>query len=229
EAFRRRVIAMGEAPERVINTGAIGVYNFFNEPLMSREELEASTGVDLSRDTILLTYHPATLDTVPAGRRMDAVIEAIERFPDLQVVVTYPNNDAGGREIIERIEAWQHRAPQRIKVIPSLGKTRYLSMLRVVKAVVGNSSSGLVEVPSAGIPTIDIGMRQQGRLAGESVIHADDDADSIASALAAVLSPEGQQKAAQAVNPYYRPDTLNIMADAIARLPLSTIKKFYDR
>ena len=228
ETFRKRIIKMGENPETVINTGAIGVYNILNEKLMTRSELEKSIGIDLSRDTILLTYHAATLDTANPAERFKAVIEAIDSFPELQVVVTYPNNDAGGRVIIDRIVEWQKRRPEQIKVIPSLGKTRYLSMLQFVKAVVGNSSSGLVEVPSAHVPTVNIGIRQQGRLAGESVFHASDDTESIKSALKKALSEEGQYIARRAENPYYKPDTLDIIVDAIANKPLNTIKKFHD-
>ena len=228
EPFCRRIIAMGENPTTVINTGAIGVYNILNEKLMTRDELEKSTGIDLCRDTVLLTYHAATLDSANPAERFDAVIEAIDRFPELQVVVTYPNNDAGGRAIIEKIDRWQKRRPEQIKIIPSLGKMRYLSMLQFVKAVVGNSSSGLVEVPAAHIPTVDIGIRQQGRLAGKSVFHATDDVDSIADALRVALSPGGREIALRAENPYYKPDTLDIMVNAISTAPLNIIKKFYD-
>lgn len=229
EAFRRRLIAMGEQPDRVINTGAIGVYNLLTGITpMSRRELEQSIGIDLTRPTILLTYHPATLDTVPAGQRFSAVIEAIDRIDNLQVLVTYPNNDAGGEQIISLIEQWHSRRPDDIIVVPSLGKRRYLSVLNHVNAVVGNSSSGLVEVPSAHIPTVDIGMRQQGRLAGDTVIHSGDSPDQIETALRHALSPAGQQAARRGTNPYYKPDTLRLMTDAIRNLPLTTIKKFHD-
>lgn len=227
--FAARVMAMGEQPSTVFDTGAIGVYNLTRGvTLMTAEELEESTGVDFGRDTILLTYHAATLDSVDAGVRFDAVIEAIDRIAGLQVVVTYPNNDAGGARIIERITRWSERRPGDVKVIPSLGKRRYLSALRLVKAVVGNSSSGLVEVPSAHIPTVDIGMRQQGRLAGDTVIHAGDSADEIEAAIRLAISEEGRRMGVEGSNPYFKPDTLQIMVKAIVETPLSTIKKFHD-
>ncbi|MCM1076510.1 MAG: UDP-N-acetylglucosamine 2-epimerase [Bacteroides sp.] len=230
EAYRRRVIAMGEYPERVINTGAIGVYNIKHESLMSHRELEKSVGMTLPEGSLLVTYHPATLDDGDISARCDALLEALDRFPSSNVIITYPNNDARGRVIIERIEAYGHRWPGRVRVIPSLGKKRYLSALRCVSAVVGNSSSGIVEVPSMGIPTVDIGIRQSGRMRGMSVIHSDDTADGIAAAIEKALSPQWQRLARVAENPYFRPDTLPMMVKAIAETPIETLrrKRFYD-
>lgn len=231
EPYRRRVIAMGEAPERVINTGSIGVYNLLNEPLMSRHELEQSIGFTLPEGSLLVTFHAATLD--PDGdveAKCSALLEALDRFPSSRVLITYPNNDAGGRIIIRLIERYAALHPDRVKVIPSLGKLRYLSALKCVSAVVGNSSSGIIEVPSMGIPTVNIGVRQQGRLCSTSVIHCGDTANEITSAIAMALSPQGQLKARTSPNPYQRPDTLSLSVKAIAETPLDilTTKKFYD-
>ena len=230
EPYRRRVIAMGEEPQRVINTGAIGVYNIMHEPLMDREELETSVGLLLTPGSLLVTYHPATLDDEDPARHCDALLAALNRFPESNIIITYPNNDSRGKVIIDRIEAYGRRNPGRVRVIPSLGKKRYLSALRCVSAVVGNSSSGIVEVPSMGIPTVDIGIRQRGRLCGHSVVHCGDSADEIAAAITLALSPEGQRRAREAENPYFRPDTLEIMVNAIAETPLETLrsKKFHD-
>ncbi|WP_297066510.1 UDP-N-acetylglucosamine 2-epimerase [uncultured Duncaniella sp.] len=231
EPYRQRVIAMGEEPDRVINTGAIGVYNIMHEPLMDRSQLEESVGITLPEGSMLVTYHPATLDDEDPATHCDALLQALDRFPDSHVIITYPNNDSRGRIIIDRIEAYASLHPGRVKVIPSLGKIRYLSALRCVSAVVGNSSSGIVEVPSMGIPTVDIGMRQRGRLCGESVVHCGDSTEEIAAAISYALSPAGQNRARQAENPYFRPDTLEIMVKAIAETPLDTLrnKKFYDK
>lgn len=231
EPYRQRVIAMGEAPDRVINTGAIGVYNILHEPLMSRAELEESIGFRLTDKALLVTYHPATLDDEDPAVRCRSLLDALDRFPDYKVLMTYPNNDPRGRIIIDLIEAYGADRPERVKIVPSLGKLRYLSALRCVRAVVGNSSSGIVEVPSMHIPTVDIGIRQRGRLCGPSVIHCGDSREEIASALDRALSDEGRRIAREAENPYFRPDTLDIMVRAIAETPLQTLqtKKFYDR
>lgn len=230
EAYRHRVIQMGEMPDTVWNTGALGVYNIAREPLMEQAVLERSIGMKLDRDTLLVTLHPATRDAVPVAQRCRALLDALDRFPSSKLLFTYPNNDAEGSVIIGLIENYAALHPERAKVVPSLGRLRYLSALRCVGAVVGNSSSGLVEVPSSGIPTVDIGIRQKGRMAPEGVIHCEADADSIAAAVAEALSPEGRRRAAEAPNPYYRPDTVDIIAGALIETPLEKLqpKHFYD-
>lgn len=231
EPYRNRVITMGEHPDRVINTGAIGVYNILHEPLMSLQELEESIDFRFTDKSLLVTYHPATLDTEDPAVRFRALLAALDRFPDYKVLITYPNNDPRGRIIIDMIESYASEHPARVRVVPSLGKRRYLSALRCVRAVVGNSSSGIVEVPSMKIPTVDIGIRQHGRLSGRSVIHCGDSEAEITAALTYALSDEGQLLARESENPYFRPDTLGIMVKAIAETPLETLqtKKFYDR
>lgn len=231
EPYRQRVISMGESPGRVVNTGAIGVYNILKEPLMGRGELEKSIGIELPEGSLLVTYHPATLDDEDVATRCRSLLEALDDFPDSNVIITYPNNDSRGRVIIDLIEDYGKKNPGRVVVIPSLGKKRYLSALKYVSAVVGNSSSGIVEVPSMKIPTVNIGMRQNGRLCGNSVISCGDSRKDISDAIRYALSAEGKKRAAESINPYYQPDTLDKMVDAIVNTPLETlrIKKFYDR
>lgn len=231
EPYRRRVIAMGEHPSKVINTGAIGVYNIANVDLMPKREFEASIGgMELDRDTLLVTMHPATADDGAVADRMQSLLDALDRFPDSKLLITYPNNDSNGAVIIDMINCYAERWPDRVTVVPSLGRRRYLSALRYVGAVVGNSSSGIVEVPSAGIPTVDVGVRQRGRLAAESVIHVADDADSIAAGIAKALSDGFRTVSAKVVNPYYKPDTLKLIVDAVAETPIESLKakSFYD-
>ena len=230
ETYRQRVIAMGEQPDSVINTGAIGVHNILNSPLMSRSQLAESVGFDIDADTLLVTMHPATRDDRSTAESVEALLSALNLFPDKKILITYPNNDADGRVIIRAIERYAAENPSRVKIVPSLGRTRYLSALKYVAAVVGNSSSGIVEVPSMHIPTVDIGIRQRGRIAAPSVIHCDPDTNSIARAISLALSPSGRSMAREAVNPYYQPDTLTKMVDAIVKADPAKmqIKKFYD-
>ncbi|MDE6308597.1 MAG: UDP-N-acetylglucosamine 2-epimerase (hydrolyzing) [Muribaculaceae bacterium] len=217
EPYRQRVIAMGKAPASVVNTGAIGVYNMLNTPLLSRREVvETLDGWDPQDSALLVTLHPATADdTITSAQQAAAMFEALDRFPQCRLLITYPNNDPDHEAIIEAISEYVRRWGDRVKVVPSLGWRRYLSALRCVKCVVGNSSSGIIEVPSAGIPTVDIGMRQQGRIAAKSVINCQPDADSIAAAIDRALSAEMQQLAAECHNPYMKPDTLRLIVDAI--------------
>ncbi len=230
EQNRRRVIQMGEQPDRVINTGAVGVWNIMHQPLLGKEELEATLdGFALDpTSTLLVTYHPATLDAEDPLTRFDELLAALSTHPG-NVLITYPNNDAGGDRIAARIEEYARANAGRVKAVKSLGMLRYLSALRCVAAVVGNSSSGIVEVPSMHIPTVNIGMRQNGRLRSDSVIQCGDTAAEIAAAIKYALSPEGRDRARRAENPYYQPDTVSIMVNAIMNFDVANPqKKFYD-
>ncbi|MDE7153096.1 MAG: UDP-N-acetylglucosamine 2-epimerase (hydrolyzing) [Muribaculaceae bacterium] len=230
EPYRRRVIAMGEEPHRVINTGAIGVHNIMTMPLMTQSQLADSLGFEVDKQTLLVTLHPTTRAELSSADAIEALIEALDSFPEMKVLFTYPNNDADGRAIIDRIDRYASENPERVKVVPSLGRLRYLSALQFVAAVVGNSSSGIVEVPSMHIPTVDIGIRQRGRIVATSVIHCGISADEIRDAISYALSDEGIRQAESSQNPYYKPDTLRIMVDAITSCnPESMkIKHFYD-
>ncbi len=235
EPYRRRVMELGEDPELVINTGALGVSNLRDlaDPV-SREDLEAFTGLTIDRSTAIVTYHPATLDDAPVDSRVSALTDALDetrRSLGLRFLFTYANNDARGSRVNELLRSYVASAPAgSAAIVPSLGRRRYHSALRLVGAVIGNSSSGLVEVPSAGIPTVDIGVRQRGRIAGPSVIHCDDSSVAIARAVARAFSPEMQALAARCDNPYYRPDSLARVVDAIALTPLDAmrLKRFHD-
>lgn len=231
DEYRNRVIAMGETPSRVITTGAIGVYNAMNEPLMTLPELEDSLGFEIGDNTILVTMHPATMDPTDTAVHVGQLLQALDTFKENRLLFTYPNNDAHGAIIIEMINGFAADRRERVNVVPSLGKRRYLSSLQFVKAVVGNSSSGIVEVPSMKIPTVDIGVRQAGRLAADSVIHCGTDRAGIVRAVSLALSERWQDKSKATVNPYYRPDTMRLIVEAIATTPLGPLrnKQFYDR
>lgn len=230
ECHRNRLIAMGEQPAAVFNTGALGVWNMTNAPVMTRSELEASVGIDLSHGALLVTYHPVTNDPVDPAVRFGALLKALDNHPDCQVIITYPNNDPRGAVLISMIEDYRKLNSGRVVAIPSLGALRYRSALHYVSAVVGNSSSGVVEVPSAGVPVVNIGSRQQGRTASEAVINCGDDAEDIDAAIMFALSDQARQKAASTANPYYQPDTVGIIVSAIASVDISTLlpKRFYD-
>lgn len=229
EEYRQRVIAMGELPNNVINTGAIGVYNILQTKLLSKAELEKSIDFAIGKDTLLVTMHPTTMDSTPSAEIMAELFKALDAHKG-NAIITYPNNDARGAEIIKLIEDYAASRTEKVKIIPSLGRLRYLSALKFVGAVVGNSSSGIVEVPSMRIPTVNIGIRQKGRLASKSVINCGNSAAEISAAIRYALSPEGQELARTAENPYYQPDTLGKITSAILSADFSKLKtkKFFD-
>lgn len=229
ELSARRLVQMGEDPQRVITAGALGVHNMLSLTPMSRAELEASIGWELKSPVVLATLHAATLDAMPPAAQMQALVDALEQMPEVRVLFTYPNNDVDPRIMLAPLEAFAAAWPERVCIVPSLGRLRYLSALRYVDAVVGNSSSGLVEVPSAGIPTLDIGIRQRGREAGASVVHCGSSTEEILAGLRRVLSPEMRELARTSTNPYERRGTPALMADAILTYPFSpsALKPFY--
>lgn len=215
EEFRNRILQMGEQPEDVINAGSLGVWNLAQQPLMSRELLEKSIDWDFGTKSCIVTYHPATKDPADPGEQCMNLLECLAEIPDLKILITYPNNDAGSDRIIEAIETFAKKYPERAKVVPSLGMLRYLSALQIVDFAAGNSSSGIIEMPSAGIPTIDVGIRQQRRLCAKSVIHCSNEPASIREAISTALSPEMKAIAAKKINPYSRPDTPGTIVNAI--------------
>lgn len=219
EEHRRRVVQMGEDPARVVTCGALGVWNIMHRPLLTEDELaQALGGFRVTRDrTILATYHPATLDNVPPADSFRQLLIALDRFPDHNVLFSGANNDAGGMAINAMIEEYAAANPTRVKAVKTLGMELIISTMRHSAVFVGNSSSGIVEAPSAGIPTVDIGNRQAGRQRAASVIHCPDDADSIEAAIRRALSPEMHELAARRESPYYHENTRTIMVDAIMR------------
>ena len=230
EAYRQRVIQLGEQPDRVFNVGAIGVENIKRVPLMTKEELEESIRFDLGEKSLLVTYHPVTLENHTAESQCRNLLEALDEFPDYKVIFTLPNSDTDGRVIIRLINEYVSLHPERCMSIPSLGLRRYLSALRYVSAVVGNSSSGIIEVPSFGIPTLDIGDRQKGRMAAESVWHCGTRKEEIMKGLKVVLSDAFRRKAKVCINPYDKTDTVKNIFKVISSYPLDRLrqKKFYD-
>ena len=230
EECRRRVIQLGEAPERVFNTGAIGIYNILHTHFLSREELETELATLIPEKSLFVTFHPATLDAVPQNEQCANLLAALERRSDYKVFFSYPNNDTAGRIIIDMIEDYVRQNPERAYVRPSYGQLRYFSLMRFMKAAVGNSSSGIVEVPSLHIPTLNIGIRQNGRRRAASVVDCGVTLDEISRGLHRVLGTDMQQLARTVQNPYEQPDTLQRIVDVVCNTPLEgiTVKRFHD-
>ncbi len=230
EECRRRVIQLGENPAHVFNTGAIGIYNINHTDFLSKEELEQELGTSIPDKSLLITFHPSTLDDMPPRTQCENLLKALDFHDDIKVIFTYPNNDPNGQIIIELIEAYAAQHPDRCIVFPSLGARRYLSALHYVAAVAGNSSSGIVEVPSMHIPTLNIGIRQKGRQRAESVTDCGVSLEEINAGLDLVLSEKERNRVKSIPNPYEQPDTLHKIVETVATFPLENIirKPFYD-
>lgn len=230
EEYRHRVIQLGEQPDHVFNVGSIGVENIKMLPLMSKDEIEKEIGFAIDDHTILVTYHPVTLGNRTVKEDIDDFIAALDEKKDLRIIFTMPNSDTGGQAIVEAINAFVDKNHQRAKAFKSLGVLRYLSVMQQVTAVVGNSSSGLVEVPSFRIPTLNIGDRQKGRIAADSVYNCNTDKASILQGLDTIMSPTFKQKAAVTYNPYDKEGTAQAIFDVIRTFSLEKLnqKHFYD-
>lgn len=229
EEYRQRVIQLGEQPDRVFNFGAIGLDNMRQIQFLDRQSLEQSIGFEIGEDCILVTYHPVTMERNSAETQFGALLEAIDRV-GCRVIFTKPNSDSDGRIIIKMIDEYVAANSDKAACYTSLGYVRYLSALQFVKAAVGNSSSGILEVPSFGIPTVNIGDRQKGRLRADSVIDCNTDVDSIEKSIRGALSQEWQTIARNATNPYEQPDTVARIFEVLQQCDLSQMKqkRFYD-
>lgn len=180
ETYRQRIIQLGEHPDRVFNVGAIGLDSIKNLVLLNRDEFEKSINFTLGKKNILITFHPVTLESQSAQTQFNAILDFLESLDDTHFVFTHSNSDKNGRIINEMIDQFVNQNQLRAVAIKSLGQLRYLSALKFMDVILGNSSSGIIEVPYFNIPTINIGDRQKGRILSRSVIQAKPTIESIA-------------------------------------------------
>ena len=202
EEYRQRVIQLGEDPKRVYNFGAIGLDNIKRLSLLKREEFEVSVDFKLQKINFLVTYHPVTLSNTPPQQYVSQLLEALDEFPEVGVIFTQANSDTFGRQINTIINEYVNLHSNRMKFFNSLGQLRYLSAIKYMNAVVGNSSSGILEVPSFRIPTVNIGPRQRGRVMADSVISCNDTKEDIVKALKRALSIDFLESIKDTKSPY---------------------------
>lgn len=231
DACRDRVIQLGEDPARVFVTGAPGVEQALTLPRPGLDELNQALGLPLADPLLLVTYHPVTRRPGDEERAARALTGALDRFPAARVVITGVNADAGHAAITRVMEDWVAVNPHRASLHASLGQRRYFGVMARAAAVIGNSSSGLIEAPALGVPTVDLGDRQQGRPRAASVIACEETAEAIAAALTRALEPAFRTAAAVAQPPYGRgTGTAAAIAGILATHPLAglTQKPFHD-
>ncbi|MBN2503063.1 MAG: UDP-N-acetylglucosamine 2-epimerase (hydrolyzing) [Anaerolineales bacterium] len=200
EAYAQNVIRMGEEPWRVTVSGAPALDNMAAIPLLDKKQLEAQFGLDLAAPPLLVTFHPVTREVEQTGVYFNELLAALDTL-GLPVVFTYPNADAQGRTIIQRIEAYVQSRPQ-AQVVANFSTQGYYSMLNAALAMVGNSSSGIIEAASFTLPVVNIGNRQQGRLHGENVVHSAPERSAIIQAVEMVTQLEFKAALQGMVNPY---------------------------
>lgn len=231
EEYRKRVIQLGESPTRVWNVGALGVEAIQRTKLLSRDTLSKSVGFDLSRPYFLVTYHPVTLCSSEESGGIDSLLSALQAFPEHRILITGVNADANNSEIQRSIAAFSSRHVRRVHCIMSLGQQRYLSAMRYADAVIGNSSSGLIEAPVLKVPTVNIGDRQRGRIRALTVIDVPENERAIIGGIRrALLSGRTLNKRGKEAL-LGRRRGANKIVDVLANQPLDNIltKRFSDR
>ncbi len=231
EDYKKRIIQLGEEPDRVFKVGALGIDNIKNLPLLDKSGLEKELNFKVGPRNILVTFHPVTLEKNTAKYQFTELIRALDRFKELKIIFTKPNADPNGRILIRLIDEYVKSNPDRAVSFVSMGQRRYLSAIQFMDAVVGNSSSGIIEVPSFGKPTVNMGDRQKGRIRAESVIDCHPEKESIIKALEKALSPEFSQFCRTVKNPYGEgvaaEKILKVLKEKIGRIK-NLKKRFYD-
>lgn len=228
--YSKRVVQLGEEPSRVFNVGSIGLEHLKRTDLLSVNALSKSIGLDLEDNKFfLVTYHSVTLsdDEFPQ-ETFSNLTQALDDFNDYKVILTYPNADDGGREIIQLLENYVVKNKDRVVGIQSLGQKRYLSAVKFASVVIGNSSSGIAEVPSFATPTINIGSRQKGRLMAKSIIHTKPSYAAINQAIKISLSDNNYIKGTPVINPYGDGATSKKIIEKLLAITARKTKTFFD-
>jgi UDP-N-acetylglucosamine 2-epimerase (non-hydrolysing) len=230
EPYRRRIIQMGEHPDRVFTVGAMALDVLAALAPMPRAELERRLELPGGAPFFLVTYHPATLESGDPGRAVAALAAALDSFTDHQVVVTGVNADPGHDAVARAINDWRRRRPDRVRTAASLGMTLYAAAMQGAVAVVGNSSSGIVEAPFFGTPTVNLGNRQQGRLRAASVIDCAETEPAIRAALEKAMDPAFRADCAKAPYPFGVPGAAGRIVAVLKSVDLNSllVKTFHD-
>lgn len=229
EVYRQRVIQLGEQPDTVFNVGAPGIDNIKKLSLLNLDQLAQQLAVKLVQPYFLVTYHPETLSSENPLNAIENLFVAIDKFPEYQVIITYPNADTNGRMIMAALEQYAQTQPERVFLFRSIGQLNYLSAMKHCVAVIGNSSSGIIETPSFNIPTVNIGDRQKGRIASTSVIQCGHSSSEIDASITQALLVEFRQSIATTQNPYGDGNACEKILAHIINAPLpQCIKRFYD-
>lgn len=232
DEYRNRVIQLGEHPDRVFNVGAIGIENIKNMKLLSKKELEKDIKFEFGKKTVLVTFHPVTLENNSAKKQFTELLDALDEIRDLRIILTKANSDTDGRIINSMIDEYVERNKDKAITYTSMGQLRYLSAMRYVDAVVGNSSSGIIEAPSFKVPTINIGDRQKGRFQAESVINCRPEKKDILESFKKAFSYEFKNKIKDIRNPYgdgtVSDKVIEIIKMYLNENLIDIKKKFYD-
>jgi len=230
EEYKRRVIQLGEHPDRVFNVGGLGVDVINKTNLLSKKDLSSKTGIQFDDKNLLVTFHPVTLENNTSEKQCQALLNVLGKMQDTYIIFTMPNADTGGRIIKEMVIDFVKRNSNRSISFESMGQLNYLSTLQFVDGVIGNSSSGLAEVPTFKIGTVNIGDRQKGRLKAKSIIDCEPTEESIKLAIETLYKNDFQEKLKDVKNPYGEGMATEKILDILVTNPIPSEPKkiFYD-
>lgn len=225
EIYKNRIIQLGESPDKVFNVGTPGLDNIYKLNLLDRKSFAESINFTLNKKNALVTFHPVTFENNTSKVQFKEIINAVSKLDETNIIFTKSNSDTNGRIINEMIDDFVSKNPQRACAFKSLGQLRYLSALRHVDFVLGNSSSGLTEAPSFKIPTIDVGDRQGGRIKAGSVINCEPKKEAILQAIEKGLSKDFQSDLKEIVNPYGEGGASEKIVNILEKTPLNNLIK----
>lgn len=226
EEYRKRVIQLGEHPDTVFNVGAPGIDKILHNQLLNKSELEERLNCKFRKHNILVTFHPVTLENNTAGQQFQQLLDAVDELDDTLLIFTKPNSDKGGRIIIDLINEFVNKNTEKAISFTSMGHLNYLSAIPLMDAVVGNSSSGIIEVPVFNVPTVNIGNRQKGRITGPTIINCLPEKDSIKKAIEKAFQFDRNKKWE---HPYGSGNASEQILKKIKNsIPVKISKSFYD-
>ena len=235
EEYRRRVIQLGEDPDRVFNVGAIGVENIRKLLLLSKEALQKEIGFNLGERYFLVTFHPVTLESGTAENQFKSLLNALDQVTSdpnhsTKIIFTKANADTDGRVINQLIDEYVAEHSDKAITFTSMGQLRYLSAMKYAAAVIGNSSSGIIEAPAFKVPTVNIGKRQKGRVQARSVIDCEAEVTAIRESIETALSPAFMDGLTDTSNPYEGISTCETIVGILKKTQLNGLikKSFYD-
>lgn len=226
EEYRQRVIQLGENPNRVFNVGAISLDSIKKLPLLNKQDFELSIKAKLAKKNILVTYHPVTLEKESPHVSFNKILQCLDQLEDTLLIFTFANSDKNGRIINQMIKDYVASHADKSIYFSSLGQIRYLSALQYMDFVIGNSSSGIIEVPQFNIPTINIGDRQKGRIVGPTIFNCKTETEEIKEAIAKALAFD---RTKLYVQPYGEGTATKQIIDILkTQKKIDLKKKFYD-
>lgn len=232
EVYRKRVVQMGEHPDRVFNVGGLGAENIKKMSLMAETEVKNQMGISDTDKYFLVTFHPVTLERDKTRIHFEALLSALteDRFKDFKIIITKANADTNGRIINQMVDDFTRMNSDKVASFLNMGQLRYLSAMKYASVVIGNSSSGILEAPAFKVPVVNIGKRQQGRICALNVINCNCSKEDIVISIEKAISNVFNTSIKSMNNPFERPDTAVCIKNIMKKFDLSDIilKEFYD-